>query len=128
MSGEAFDLEKLRLPAAPLSPTEVGVRVEHPRPRKGLFVKVPLEWAHRLDSARFVATSKVALHLLHEGFKAHGHGNNIRLANGVLALKGVTPGQKWRALAELERLGLVSVEHRPRKSPKITLLYPAESR
>jgi hypothetical protein len=96
------------------------------RRRRDQFVKVPMEWMHRLESARLTATYRVALHLLHEGFKAHGHGNRIRLANGAMALKGVTRWQKWRAIDELEVLGLIRVKHRPRKSPEITLLYPED--
>jgi hypothetical protein len=120
-----FDLKDLvyvptTAPTVPAPPGEVNIT--SPRPRKGHFVKVPLEWMERLSAARLAATWKVALHLLHESFK--NRRQVIRLANGTLALDGISKWQKWRALAELEKLGLVSVERRPNKSPHVTLLYP----
>jgi hypothetical protein len=128
MYNKNFDLSELAYVPAPKTavptppPGEVNIRPQ--RPRKGHFVKVPLEWMERLNSARSAATWAVALHLLHQSFKDRRH--DIRLANGALALKGVTPKQKWRALEELGKLGLVSIENRPRKSPIVTLLSPTE--
>jgi hypothetical protein len=49
-----------------------------------------------------------------------------KLANGVLEIYGVSRGQKWRALKELEALGLIRVEHCERKSPRVTVLHPAQ--
>jgi hypothetical protein len=60
--------------------------------------------------------------LLHRAFKERNH--TVKVANGLLALKGVSRRQKGRALLELEGMGLIKVEHRGRKSPGITLLYP----
>jgi hypothetical protein len=120
---EPFDIEKWKLPDtfAPTAAKPSGYTA--PLRRRGeQFVKVPLVWMDRLDGARNSATLKVALHLLFLRFKDHRQ--TIRLANGALAMKGITPGQKWRALTELHALGLIKVENRPRKSPEITLLYP----
>jgi hypothetical protein len=39
-------------------------------------------------------------------------------ASGV----GISRGQKWRALRELQSLGLIEVEERPSRSPIIRLL------
>ena len=44
-----------------------------------------------------------------------------QLANGMLKIDGVSRASKWRALAELERRGLISIERRSRKSPLITV-------
>jgi hypothetical protein len=52
--------------------------------------------------------------------------DTIKLANGLLALLGINRCQKRRALVELEAMGLVVVEHRERKSPNVTLLYPEQ--
>jgi hypothetical protein len=65
-------------------------------------------------------TALVALYLLHRAFKEHRQ--TVKLANSSLASQGIYRQQKWRALIELETLGLISVERRPRKSPIITLL------
>ena len=45
------------------------------------------------------------------------------LSNVGLEQEGLTRRSKWRALAELERLGLLLVERLPRKSPRVTLCY-----
>jgi hypothetical protein len=120
MPDEKFTLEALKLPDD-FTP-DVAAPVMLRKPHRGHFVKVPMEWRRRLESARLAATYRIALHLLHEDFKAHGRGNKIRLANG--ALEGVTRCQKSRAIRELEALGLIEIEHRPRKSPVIALLHP----
>jgi len=65
-----------------------------------------------------------ALHLLFRVFKERRQ--TIKLANGVLEIYGVSRGQKWRALKELEALGLIRVEHCERKSPRVTVLHPAQ--
>ena len=98
------------------------------RDRKRLFVRVPLGWVHRLAGARHVSTYRVALHLHHREFRAINKGAAIGLPNGALEADGVTPRQKWRALAELEKLGLVKINRRARRSPEITLLYPEDAR
>ena len=90
--------------------------------RKGHFVMVPLEWVHRLESAT-AATWRVALTCYTRVSKIAAIRSDCRTVPGI---GWVTPGQKWRALAELEKLGLVSAEKRPRKSPNVTLLYPTE--
>jgi hypothetical protein len=74
--------------------------------------------------ARYKATTTLALHLLHRAFKERHH--IIKVANGLLALKGISRRQKWRALLDLEGMGLIKVEHRGRRSPVITLLFPRD--
>jgi hypothetical protein len=126
-----FDLKDLVYVPVPtaavpeLPPGGVRVRPEHPP--KGQFIRVPHEWRRQLVSARSSGTTwTVATHLLHQRFK--NHSDAIRLANGALASDGVSRHQKWVALSELERLGLISVERRPRKSPIVTLLHMAVGR
>jgi hypothetical protein len=106
---------------APAHVVEEGKAVMKAAQQKGLFVRVPYEWADRLNGAKYTATLKIALYLLRREFKEHG---TVRLPNS--AFKGLTSKQKWRALNELERLGLVKVERRPRKSPLVALLYPKD--
>jgi hypothetical protein len=85
------------------------------------FIRVPIVWADRLAASRHLSTSAVAHRLLDRSFREHRR--TIRLANVGLESIGVTPRQKWRALAELENLGLIRVDRHLRKSPDITLLY-----
>jgi hypothetical protein len=124
MHGEDFDLDKFRIGGTLTSGVLANSKLRQRRRYREQFVRVPVEWMHRLNSARLIATWKVALHLLDQSFKEHRH--TVRLANGVMVMKGVTRWQKWRALKELETFGLINIENRPRKTPEITLLYPEE--
>jgi hypothetical protein len=106
-----------------LTDEQVNERAIVPRKiqkRRRHFVKVPWIWIERLAQAHYIATYRVALHLLYEHWKKHG--GPISLANGALRAEGVTRFAKWRALGELEQLGLISIERRRRQSPKIALL------
>jgi hypothetical protein len=87
--------------------------------RRQQFVMVPWGWIERLAKTASANTYRVAFHLLYEHWR--GSGQPFLLPNGRLAMEGVTRFAKWRALAELEELGLVSVEKRPSRSPKITV-------
>ena len=86
--------------------------------RRRQFVKVPWVWIERLQGAGG-QTYRVALCLLYLHWK--GRGGPVRLANGMLGLDGVSRQSKWKALANLERRGLIVVEHRPRKSPLVQI-------
>jgi hypothetical protein len=83
------------------------------------FVKVPWTWIERLATARYISTYRVALHVLYHYWKTS---KPFVLPNGNLSMEGVERRAKWRGLRELERLGLVSIERRRRKSPLITVL------
>jgi hypothetical protein len=76
--------------------------------RRQHFVKVPWTWVERLQDARYVATYRLALHVLYQHWKANG--KPFKLANGEIKMGGTSRWQKWRALAELERLGLITVK------------------
>lgn len=121
--GVPFDLSKFALP-----PEIRERRAVVPRTiqrQYGHFVKVPGAWVEKLAQARYVVTYRVALHLLYQHWK--GRGRPILLANGQLKMGGVSRGTKWRGLRELERLGLISIERRPRKSPIITVYVSEQS-
>ena len=83
------------------------------------FVKVPWTWIERLAGARYTATYRVALHILYRHWRG---GEPFALPNGMMSREGVERRAKWRGLMELERLGLVAIERRQRKSPLITVL------
>lgn len=84
------------------------------------FVKVPVVWVERLTAACRLATYRLALHLLYLAWKTNS--GSIVLPNSALAAEGVSRKQKWRALLELEQLGLVAIERRQRKAPRVALL------
>jgi hypothetical protein len=85
--------------------------------RRQHFVKVPWAWVERLAEARYVATYRLALYVLYRHWRANG--KPFTLANGDLKMGNTSRWQKWRALAELEKLGLITVKKRRRKSPRI---------
>jgi hypothetical protein len=119
----AFNLADLLLPSGALTPEQ---RVESSAPRvrkrkKQQFVMVPLAWLDRLDGATG-QTYRVALLLLYEGWKANT--DTVKLGNRMPGFNGVSRYSKWRALAELERRGLVRVERRPKRSPVVRLQFP----
>lgn len=113
-AGDPFDVGNLRVDPGSL------VLARRSQRRKHQFIKVPLVWADRLGTARYAATLKVAHHLLRDHFR--GGGRPVPLANVALARSGVSRHQKWRALRELERLGLVRIESRARKSPIVAVI------
>jgi hypothetical protein len=90
------------------------------RQRRQQFVKVPWTWIERLASSQSANTYRVALTLLFLHWK--GNGDPIKLGNGMLAIDGVSRFAKYRALAELEQFGLISVAWRRKKSPIVTLI------
>lgn len=112
---DRFDIENLRLSPDQLhtvTPKKILKRREH-------FICVPFSWLERLNGASGKAHS-LALHLLHRHWKAKGR--PFTVANGMLEIDGISRATKWRGLAELERRGLITIEHRDRKSPVITVL------
>lgn len=111
-----LDLSKFVLPPEMITERRITV----PRKiRHGHFVKVPCFWIERLARAHYTVTYRVALHLLYQHWK--NRGRPISLANGILVMEGVARTTKWRGLRELERLELVTIERRPRRSPLVTL-------
>lgn len=89
--------------------------------RRQQFIMVPWAWHERLAQAHSTASYTVALHLLHLNWKSGGQ--PVLLSNAALAGLGVERRAKWRAIRELEEIGLIRVETRPRKSPAITVLF-----
>jgi hypothetical protein len=92
------------------------------KPFKARFTKFPLIWEEQLkeiDAGKH--TYRVALHLLREAWRT---GNRtLKLANEVLARKGVDRMGKMRALQQLRKAGLIAVQERPKKSPIITVRF-----
>jgi hypothetical protein len=78
----------------------------------------PYAWQVRLRDCKASSTYRLALHLLYEHWRSGGH--RIRLSNVALATEGVGRTAKLHGLRELERVGLVQVEWRPKKAPLVT--------
>lgn len=100
---------------------EPKVAVKPRRSHRGQFVRVPLAWVEQLQAARCIGSYRLAHHLLFQYWKSSG--TPVKLSNTALAKLGVGSRKtKRRALLELERLGLISVERFRKKSPTVTVL------
>jgi hypothetical protein len=85
--------------------------------RRQRFVKFPELWIERLANAHHIATYRVALWLLHKQWQYKGRPFPVPNTIG-----GVKRDAKSDALFELEKLGLISLERRGRKSPLVTVM------
>jgi hypothetical protein len=103
---------------APLTdPARAGAA---PKRQRREFVIVPMAWKDRLAGAVHASTFKLALHLLYQHWKNDGAA--IKLSNVALAKDGISRWAKWRSLGELERLGLIAVERKNRRSPVVRIV------
>jgi len=118
---DPFDLEKLRLTQDDVKTYAGKAAPARRRPGRD-FTIVPRSWSDRLKSAgaRHVNAYKLAMYLLYQHWRTGGR--PLTLTNVALTGTGVTRRSKWRALRELERLGLIEVKSRRRRSPIVSLL------
>ena len=80
---------------------------------------LPREWELRLLRAKRISTYRLAIELLYLHW--YGNGKPVTVSNKVARAVKISARSKWEALAELERLGLIEVDRRPRKSPRVVL-------
>jgi len=120
MTEDDFDVERLRLRPEDIAAYVGNAGAAAAARRQDRFIIVPMAWSDRLKDARHVNTYKLAVYLLYQHWRT---GKRIAVTNVALANTGIpNPRSKWRALCDLERLGLVEIERRARKSPRVTLL------
>jgi hypothetical protein len=84
------------------------------------FVKVPLWWIVQATKATNTGKALVCVELLYAAWRAKRR--TFPLPNGRLAKLGVSRYAKQRALRDLERAGLITVERPLRKTPIVTLV------
>jgi hypothetical protein len=113
-----LNLKSLELPPELLA-TAKPAKTERLKKRENIFIRTPFIWWEKLSGYQG-QTLAVALYIIHLDWKAQGR--PVKLANGALDSYGIGRRTKWRALTELERLGLISVERRVGKSPIIRIL------
>jgi hypothetical protein len=75
----------------------------------------------RLLEAKRVSTYRLAIELLYLHW--YGKGAPITVSSKVAQAVEISATSKWTALAELERLGLIEVDRKPRKSPRVILRH-----
>jgi hypothetical protein len=103
------------------SKTENAAKAAKP-PRKEwkrICTMVPREWELRLLEAQRVSTYRLAIELLYLHW--YGKGKPVTVSSQVAKAAKLSDRSKSRALAELERLGLIETERSPRKSPRAVL-------
>jgi hypothetical protein len=84
------------------------------------FIKFPWAWMDRLVATKRATTYRLALVLVYEHWRTGGRA--IVLSNTIVRREGISRRSKWNALAELEQMGLIAVEKRRRRSPRVSLL------
>ena len=102
-----------------LSELEAAAPVKR-RNRKDAFVQVPLRWFEAATRATRSPQALVSVWLLHLAWKAKSP--TFPVPNGQLGQHGVSRYAKYRALARLERAGLITVDRRVRKTLIVTLV------
>src|SRR5437764_14108651 len=116
---DPIDIKALRIDPTTFAAPPIPAKI---RKRREQFVMMPMWWYEKLLSKPTIAgrTILVALYLLHLHWKHHDE--PFKLPNGMLECDGISGHSKWRALADLERRGLVSVERRSSTSPILHVL------
>jgi hypothetical protein len=84
------------------------------------FTQVPREWELRLLGARRIASYRLGLELLYRHWRAGGE--PIAVTRAFAKAANLSARSKSRALAELEQLGLITIDRGLRRSPRVTLL------
>jgi hypothetical protein len=114
-----LDLKSLELAPVLVAKGKQPGTATKPKKRE-IFIRTPFSWWEKLSGCHGQILA-VALFIIHLEWKSQGR-RPVKLANGALDAYGISRRTKWRALNELERLGLISVERRVRKSPIIRIL------
>jgi hypothetical protein len=99
-----------------------------PKPRtkwRREFVRVPWEWAERLQGAKRVSSWRLAVLLLYEHWRTGGR--DIALSNVLARDIGLSCRSKSRGLKELENLDLIEVRRHRRTAPRVALKHLKQS-
>jgi hypothetical protein len=121
MANSDFDLSQFRS-----APADSRLRkANKPKKWRRQYVRFPWAWVERLQAAKRVSSYRLALLLVYEHWRTGGRA--IVLSNVLSKAEGLSRRSKWNALAELEAVGLVRVERRPRRSPRLVLQHLDQS-
>jgi hypothetical protein len=113
---DPYDPKRLRVDPAKFATPYIPAKI---RKRREQFVMLPMWWYDKLANPVPVCrtTCLIAWHLLYLDWK--NRGKPFKLPNGTLRFDGISRFAKWRALTDLERRGLITIERRSRRSPVI---------
>ena len=85
------------------------------------YTQVPREWELRLLGAKRISTYRLAIELLYLHW--YGKGKPVTVSSKMAREVRLSIRSKWNALSELERLGLIKVDRKLRRSPCVVLLH-----
>jgi hypothetical protein len=114
MDHDPYDLEHLRVEVEAAACT----MVKRKKWRRH-YVRVPWAWVEHLRSVKAGSTWHLAHVLLYEHWRTGG--KPIVLSNVAMREEGIKPRSKSRGLVELTKLGLITVERKTGRSPRITV-------
>ncbi len=95
------------------------------KPRRKVFktehVQVTWRWVEALEQVKTVSAYRLAMRLLAEAFKCEILGGEVILSSEVTRMPR---NSKGRAARELQKLGLIQIEHRgDKQSPIVNIIY-----
>jgi hypothetical protein len=123
---DPFDLNTLRADPADPSLRPKGATTRRKAGWQKQFIRFPWSWMDRLRATNRSMTYRLALLLVYEHWRTGGRA--IALSNTATKREGISSRSKWYALCELEQMGLIAVERRPRRSPLVHLLVSPGSK
>jgi hypothetical protein len=126
MSVDPFDLDGLRVGPELQRQARNGAARAQSQKWQRRFVKVPWAWIVKLRATSRVQTYHLAHLVLYEHWRTRGQ--DIVLSNAALEGERISRWSKWRALGELEQLGLIQIERCHRKAPRIRVLIDVPGR
>jgi hypothetical protein len=88
--------------------------------KKDVFVQIPIWWLIEATKATRTPRAMVFAELLFASWKKRRL--TVPLPNGRLGKLGVSRETKRRALRDLEKAGLITVDRHHGKTPKVTLV------
>jgi hypothetical protein len=97
----------------------LGGRARPPRRKRcGMHIRMPYTWMYRLTGASGVVRT-LADHILRLDFETDQ--TPVTITTVAMTGLGLSTASKWRALNELERLGLIRVTRQNGKNPIVTI-------
>jgi hypothetical protein len=93
------------------------------RPIGGQFLVIPYHWLDLLDAMPGRHAFRLMFRLMRISWRLKTA--TVKVTNRMLLDCKMDRHTKSKTLRRLEQAGLISVEWRPRKSPLVTILFPA---
>jgi hypothetical protein len=119
---DGINIRNLRVdPAQMQQALEQQARKSKRKEWQRLYTVIPREWELRLLEAKRISTYRLAIELLYLHW--HGKGKPITVSSKVAKAVKLSVRSKWRALAELEQLGLIETDRSRRRSPRVILRH-----